>query len=612
MAERQGIMAGRAFVEFTLSDAALVKGLRNAQKRIEAFGNGLAGVGKKIAGVGTAVTVPLVLAAKSFASYGKQLAEVSARTNVAGSSLSELAYAAKETGSSLEDLESGLRTMQLRLLDARGGSEAVQKTLSELGLTVDGLSKLSPEKQFEAIAAALAKIKDPAKQAKLGIEMFGKVGASLKPLFAGGAAAIKALRDEAKRTGAAVSEEDIQAATELDDAFSRLTTSVNSVYVRLGAALAPALMTVLDIVEPIVLTASKWLRENKELVVSIAKFGVAAVVAGGAVYGLGTALGIVSTAIGGIAAVVGLLGGGPLAAAFWIALGGAVLYFGASFNSLDDVFSWARERFGTLAKEAGDLTTAFSNAFASGDTEAAAKLFWATLELIWENGKASLLSTTTELVFGMQEAFLNAETSMKSFWTGLQTEYEKTAAGFGELASALVGDFMAGDDADLKDAYRQGNEAMTDADRNRIKEQDARARAKINSEFAKEINLLDAARAEAAKSAQERLDDAKKAYELAKNTAIASKAPGPDVAAPNLRAPNLPDDNELRDVAEKAAASVSGSRAIFGGDLAGQIFGGDSFEKKNYEENKKAREAAERMDKRLQQIERNKFSLLMG
>ena len=609
MADRQGIMAGRAFVEFTLSDAALIKGLQNAQKRLEAFGNGLAGVGKKIAGVGLAVTVPMIAAAKSFASYGKNLAEVSARTNVAGSSLSELGYAAKETGSSLEDLESGLRTMQLRLLDARGGSEAVKKTLADMGITIEALSKLSPEKQFEAIATALSKIKDPAKQAKLGLDIFGKSAVSLRILLAGGAAAIKALREEAKRTGGVVSDEDIQAAEELDGAFGRLTTSVNAMYVRIGAALAPALTALLDIIQPIVMDIADWLRANKELVINIAKAGVAAIVAGGAIYVLGKAFTFAATALGGIAAVAGLFGGGAFMAAFWIALGGAVLYFGASFNSLGDVFAWVRERFGTLAKEAGELTTAFANAFARGDTEAAAKLFWATLDLIWEKGKAGILSKTTDLVFGIEEAFLNAEVSVRTFWNRLLIEYEKTAAGFAEIASALVGDIMAGGDEDLKESFRQGNEAAREAALNRISEQDRNARAKIGQDFAKEINLLDAARAEAAKAAQERLDAAKRAYDEAKNKATGPNAPGPDVPPPPPKPPQMPDANDLPDIDR---SSVSGSRAIFGGDLAGQIFGGDSYEKKNYDENKRAREAAERMDKRLEQIERNKSLLVMG
>lgn len=617
MADRQGIMAGKAFVEFTLSDAGLVKGLASAQKRLEAFGAGLANVGKKVAGIGLGITAPMIAAAKSFASYGKHLSEVSARTGVAGSSLSELGYAAKETGSSLEDLESGLRTMQLRLLDARGGSETVRKSLAELGLTVDALKKMSPEQQFEAIASALAKIKDPAKQAKLGIEMFGKAGATLKPLFAGGAAAIKALRDEAKKTGAAISQEDIKSAEELDGAFGRLTTSINAMYVRIGAALAPALVEIMDIIQPIVMDIARWLKENRELITTIAKMGAVAVVAGGALYGLGSAMkvaaggvGLLSLAYAGLKAVVGVFsGGGLLTKAFWLALGAGVLYFGKSIGSLDGVLEWLKDRFGDLKQEGKDVVEGFSSALARGDIEAAVNLFWATLDILWEKGKQDILAKTTSMIFAIEEAFLNASTTVETFWNSIRTEYEKTKATFEEMAAALTADVMGRGDPDLKAEYQEGNIAADEAERQRIKNADKERRDKTQRDYANALNQLDAARAEAVKISEERIRAARKAYD----DAIA-KAKGPEKPpeAPPPPKPPAPEMDQVdNDKVDERIRQVVGSRAIFGGALAAQVFGGDSFEKKNYEENKRAREAAERMDKRLEQIERNK-ALTMG
>lgn len=673
MADRQGIMAGKAFVEFTLSDAGLVKGLASAQKRLETFGAGLANVGKKVAGVGLGITAPMIAAARSFASYGKHLSEVAARTGVAGSSLSELGYAAKETGSSLEDLESGLRTMQLRLLDARGGSETVRKSLAELGLTVDALKKMSPERQFEAIASALASIKDPAKQAKLGIEMFGKAGANLKPLFAGGAAAIKALRDEAKRTGAAISQEDIKSAEELDGAFGRLTTSINAMYVRIGAALAPALIEIMDIIQPIVMGIAKWLKENRELVATVAKMGAVAIVAGGAMYGLGKALlavsggiGLVAVAYAGLKTVVlAFSGSGLLGKAFWLALAAGAVYFAANITSLSGVFDWLKERFEDVKKVAGEMMTGISNALSRGDVKAAANLFWAGLVLIWEQQTGDIIVKTKTMIDDVKTKLAEGIASLKSFgsevnrgretagrWAargavevygaGLKAKNfgKKMYAGAGilsQIAGGYIRSFQGGPTQqsvdrsmtqtritgiaeDLRKEIAADEQWLSDMRKEFDKqqkdhsEQGATDQKKISNELADQLETIKAQRAESEKAAQERLDAAQKEFDKAKRIADGFPEwtgwrPHRGDQPPKPVAPEM--DEVQTEKVDERIKQVVGSRAIFGGDLASQVFGGEGWDKKNYEENKRAREAAERMDKRLEQIERNK-ALTMG
>lgn len=672
MADRSGIMAGKAFVEFTLSDAALVKGLANAQKKLEAFGAGLTNVGKKVAGVGFAATAPILAAAKSFASYGKNLAEVSARTNVSAASLSELGYAAKETGSSLEELESGLRTMQLRLLDARGGSEAVRKTLAELGLTLDAISRMTPEQQFEAIASAIAKIKDPAKQAKLSLEMFGKAGAALKPLFVGGAAAIKALREEAKKTGAAISEEDIQAAEELDGAFGKLTTSINSLYLRLGAALAPALTTMMDTLQPIVMGVVKWLRENRELVQSIAKMGAVAIVAGGAMIVLGKAFSIAAIGLGALTVaytalktvVLAFSGMGILTSAFWLALAAGAIYFGKNIVSIAGTFSWLKERFEEIKTVAGEMATGIATALSRGDIKAAANLLWAGIVLIWEQQTGEIMIKTKTMIDDVKTKLAEGIASLKTFGSEVGRGFEtagrwaargavevfgaglkaknfgkKMYAGTEILAQVIGGYGRSGDGGPVQQAVDRSmtetrimkiaeglkkeiaadEQWLTDMRKEFDKqqqdhaEQGAADQKRITKELADQLETIKAQRAESEKAAQERLDAAQKEFDKAKNAA--NGMPEWTGWRPHRgeKPPELPkvDAQDLGDIATEEIKQVMGSRAMFGGDLAGQVFGGNEWDKKNYEENKRAREAAERMDRRLEQIERNK-ALVMG
>ncbi len=111
MAAAQGIRAGRAFIELGVSDK-LTKGLRAAQKRLQAFGEGLRSIGTRLGAIGASALTALFGTAKTFADMGDSLDEMSARTGVSVETLSELGFAAELAGGDLETLEAGLRKMQ--------------------------------------------------------------------------------------------------------------------------------------------------------------------------------------------------------------------------------------------------------------------------------------------------------------------------------------------------------------------------------------------------------------------------------------------------------------------------------------------------------------------
>ena len=77
MATAQGIRAGRAFVELFADDTKLVRGLRMAEKKLKAFGNGVRWLGLKMAGLGTAVATPMVASGKVFGDFENQMKMVS-------------------------------------------------------------------------------------------------------------------------------------------------------------------------------------------------------------------------------------------------------------------------------------------------------------------------------------------------------------------------------------------------------------------------------------------------------------------------------------------------------------------------------------------------------
>lgn len=192
MADTRGIRAGRAFVELGVNDK-LTSALKAAEKRLRAFGSSVRDIGLKLFAVGSAVTGAFLTTAKIFSDVGDALDKMAGRTGVGVEALSEIGFAAEQSGADMETLEKGLRAMQRTIVEAGSGSKTAADALGRLGLSVDELLALSPERQFKAIADQLARVTDPTIRAATALDIFSRAGTQLLPLMAEGAAGIEAL-----------------------------------------------------------------------------------------------------------------------------------------------------------------------------------------------------------------------------------------------------------------------------------------------------------------------------------------------------------------------------------------------------------------------------------
>lgn len=286
---RSDIMAGRAFVSLTLKNQ-MYAGLVAAKAQLTSIGNGMKIVGGTMMASGTAIVGALTAAVTQFQRTGDAIDKMSIRTGIGTAALSELGYAAEATDASLTDFATGVRNMQKTLTDAANGSKSARADLALLGLTVDDLAGMDVEGQFEEIADAIAKITDPAKRASAAMAVFGKNGVQLLPMLAQGRSGIEALRREARELGLSIDPADARAAADLGDAWAKVKASVAGATFSIGGALAPALTRALDSVRSITVATANWIRQNKDLVMWVAKVGVGTVAAGAATYGLGKAI----------------------------------------------------------------------------------------------------------------------------------------------------------------------------------------------------------------------------------------------------------------------------------------------------------------------------------
>ncbi|MFB3894587.1 MAG: hypothetical protein ACE15C_21505 [Phycisphaerae bacterium] len=456
MPQPGAIRAGRAFVELFADDSKLVRGLRRASARLKAFGEGVRNIGLKMAALGAAVIAPLAGAAKSFADMGSKLWDMSKRTGVSVEALSALGYTAEQSGADVESLEVGLRKMQKTIVDAASGSASAQEALALLGLAVQDLVGLSPEQQFKLIADRIDQIADPTLKAAAAMEVFGKSGTGLLPMFEGGAAALDAYEKQARRLGLVMSTEDAKAADEFGDALTDLWKVLKQAVFTIGSALAPLLQGLAQRITAAVVVTSQWLRQNKELVVTVLKVaaavlvgGLALVTLGYAITGLAKVLAILATVITGVGTILKLLGAvlawmiSPIGLVITavVALGAYILYAtGMGAKAL----GWLGDRFGELRQDATDAYQGIADALAAGDIGLAAKILWLTLKMEWTKGVNWISSIWNGALLWLRqratEAFYGLVMGLEYIWHGLEVAWIETTA----FLSSVWTNFCAG------------------------------------------------------------------------------------------------------------------------------------------------------------------------
>ena len=227
------IKAGRAYVELLLKDSKFRAGLQAAKAKMVAFGKATAMVGAAIGAAGAAATV---YGLKQLLSMGDALDKMSARTGVSVEALSELKHAAEQSGAGMGDIEKAIRQMQKNGLDAS---------------------------QFDAAAAAIAAIADPAQRAQAAMDMWGKSGVKLLPMLND----LPALRQEARDLGLVMSGESASAAVKLGDQMANLWATVKAGAMTLGEIFVPTLTWAAEAVQVFATDALTAFRDMQEGIV---------------------------------------------------------------------------------------------------------------------------------------------------------------------------------------------------------------------------------------------------------------------------------------------------------------------------------------------------------
>jgi len=210
-------------------------------RQVESALTGLRRLALPIAGtVAAALGVrELAQSARATVDLGGKLSDLSARTGIAARQLLVLGQAFKDNGLSSDAVGTVLPKLNKALYDASTIGGETARAFRDLGLSTAELLELEPDKRFEAVAAALGRIEDPARRDALAMQLFGRAGAELNTLFRNGGAIEDARRSFGRMPE--ILERNVELLDRIGDVTGRLPNKGLQLWVGIFDQVGPAI-----------------------------------------------------------------------------------------------------------------------------------------------------------------------------------------------------------------------------------------------------------------------------------------------------------------------------------------------------------------------------------
>lgn len=239
-----------------------LEGTSNAEKGVSDntnnasnnFGNMLTSVINTVAAISMFISACEQLAqsimelATASTQWADELTTLSSQTGIATETLQELAYAAEFVDVPLETMQSSMSKLTKTMGEAQNGSASAQQAFQSLGVSItnaDGSLK-SSEQVFYEVIDALGGISNQAERDTASMQIFGKSAQELNSLIEQGSGSLRAYGEEAKNLGIIMSEDDVEALSNMQDSFDRLDAVMEASSTRVSAAFAPAFVGLAD------------------------------------------------------------------------------------------------------------------------------------------------------------------------------------------------------------------------------------------------------------------------------------------------------------------------------------------------------------------------------
>jgi hypothetical protein len=170
--------------------------------------------------------------------------KLSARLGMTYGELAGLAHAGDLAGVSMDTIGAAATKADIAFVKAAQGSKTAQAGFAAIGLELGDLQGLSSAERFSEIADAIAGLPTEAERAAAAVKLFGRAGAELLPLFAGGAGSIQEATEEAQRFGMALTGAQGRDVEAMNDSFSKVHAAIGGIVKQITAYLAPSITSI--------------------------------------------------------------------------------------------------------------------------------------------------------------------------------------------------------------------------------------------------------------------------------------------------------------------------------------------------------------------------------
>jgi hypothetical protein len=224
---------------------------------------------------------------------------------VSGQHLQEWGHAAHFAGSSAAEFTAAFFKFSRNVNEAgEAAAGPAAKAFKELGVSAkDNAGNLkAPIDLLDEVVAGFQHIQDPAKRTALAMDLFGKSGAKLLPLFKEGPEGIAKLRAEVKELGIGFDDAFLQQSGEVIDSIDRMKLGLKGLAIQLLSAILPGVTEFSKGAVSLTKRVVAWVKSTKLIQAALVALSAKGVIA------LVRAVPLLIAKLGGLKAVLMALG----------------------------------------------------------------------------------------------------------------------------------------------------------------------------------------------------------------------------------------------------------------------------------------------------------------
>ena len=246
-----------AKVIITAQDATTA-GLRSVERNLRGMqkeAQSLSGSLKSMAGaLGISLGVSTAISGiQRFVSSTIELADsmgkTAEQTGLTIEEISALRFAAEQADVDFGTLQSSLTKFNRTIAEAGSGNKAAKDAFLQLGISMETVKATKSEDLFMLVAQRVSELGSETDRTKALVDVFGRSGAELAPLFSQGAEGITKAKEAAKELGVVISGEANDKVRKLGDQADLLSKKWDAFATNLLGRSAPTIIRALDVIQ---------------------------------------------------------------------------------------------------------------------------------------------------------------------------------------------------------------------------------------------------------------------------------------------------------------------------------------------------------------------------